>query len=169
MKRSKILQLFKIVVTVQLVAILCSAVLVYKSHTDSAEVRLKAEQMAKSNIELVTLCKTQSELYERTITNIQKRVSQDVKNYLSKLDLSSRVKGGSLSPARSTRENKEEKPKLKFHSYSSVAGVDYVYLGHKSYRVGDRIMGKVVVDICPDAVNLGGVYYEVQKDTAHVP
>ena len=165
MKRSKILQLFKIVISVQLVAILCSAVLVYKSHIDSAEVRLKAEQMAKSNIELVTLCKTQSELYERTITNIQKRVSSDVKNYLSKLDLPSRVKGGALPASRSTRENKEEKPKLKFHGYSSIAGVDYVYLGRRAYRIGDRVLGKMILDICPDVVNLGGVYYEVQKDT----
>lgn len=60
-----------------------------------------------------------------------------------------------------------EKPKLpnfKFHRYFEIRGVRFVMLGDTWYKEGDVVLGLPILGITPDVVNVGGNYYDVQKN-----
>ena len=60
-----------------------------------------------------------------------------------------------------------EKPKLpnfKFHRYFEIRGVRFVMLGETWYKEGDTVLGLPILGITPDVVNVGGNYYDVQKN-----
>lgn len=79
--------------------------------------------------------------------------------------LISRTQKGIFSPANSpANQEKSKPPNFKFRRYFEISGTRFVMLGDTWYKEGDVVLGLPILGITPDVVNVGGNYYDVQKN-----
>lgn len=165
MTRNSIIQSLKLLVVLQIVAVLVCGGLIYMQVSGNVANERRLAESLEINNRLARLFEVNLMLYSNTVARVEtvasNRVEETRAQALRLIRESRTVAAHGVSVGGA--DGGEQKLKLDFFGYFEQSGSQYIQLGNKYYSVGDRVLGKRIEDICPAGVMLEGVFYEAKN------